>query len=163
LVVQWTISGGNTCNGIKIFRSTDSLHFEQIGFISGICGNSTIPVSYVFNDENPLANKTNFYKLELGTLGHTKTASYYYIVYNEAGYLVKPNPVTDLTTIFFENDLQEEYEFNLYNQEGQQVINSEFVSGNNFILYRNDLAPGTYLFTLQSQGKIYYEGKIIFI
>lgn len=69
--LNWTIIGGNTCNGTLIQRSSDGNTFETIGEIAGICGSPEVDVPYVFIDENPEANQTNYYRLELGSQGFT--------------------------------------------------------------------------------------------
>ena len=69
IYLNWSIVSGSTCNGIKIFRSIDSLNFYEIGKIEGICGNISAEQFYNFIDENPVKNKINFYKLELGNSG----------------------------------------------------------------------------------------------
>ena len=38
--LNFTIKAGNTCNGIEIFRSPDSVNFSLIGDIQGVCGST---------------------------------------------------------------------------------------------------------------------------
>src|SRR5437870_3891883 len=70
--LNFTISAGNTCNGIQIFRSPDAVNFIEIGDIQGVCGSSDRSESYFFIDQAPLKNKTNYYRLQLGTLGSSE-------------------------------------------------------------------------------------------
>ncbi len=67
--LNWSIVSGSTCNGIQIYRSTDSVMFTQVGNIPGICGSSSSAISYNFIDDNPVKNKVNYYRLELGNNG----------------------------------------------------------------------------------------------
>jgi len=51
--ISCTIGSGNVCNGIEIWRSMDSINFNIVGDIPGICGSLAEPVNYYFIDENP--------------------------------------------------------------------------------------------------------------
>ena len=62
--LNWTIDAGGTCNGIRILRSTDSLIFQEVGLLEGVCGSLSFPTNYTYTDESPLVNKVNYYKLD---------------------------------------------------------------------------------------------------
>ena len=111
IYLHWTITSGSTCNGMKVFRSTDTLNFTEIEDISGICGSTTTPVSYNYSDYAPIPNKTNYYRLELGVLGPSKYVSAEFIKPQNDNYLIRPNPVTESATLFFKNDLHDPYTF----------------------------------------------------
>ena len=59
VLLAWTIKSGNVCNGIQIYRSPteDSLNFELIEDIQGVCGDLSSPVTYTFTDEHPKQNQ----------------------------------------------------------------------------------------------------------
>ena len=64
--LKWTIKKGNTCDDISILRSKDSLRFNEIGTIPGICGSPAFAESFQFSDNNPIQNQTKYYRLQLG-------------------------------------------------------------------------------------------------
>lgn len=66
VVLNWTIKKGQTCFGTTILRSTDSIHFESIGKIEGICGDEATAASYTFIDTDPIKGAKSYYRLELG-------------------------------------------------------------------------------------------------
>ena len=72
ITLHWSIDSGPTCNGITILRSLDTLNFEVIGNILGVCGNITSSQIYYFTDTNPISSNYNFYKLRLGYGQFTK-------------------------------------------------------------------------------------------
>lgn len=53
VLLTWEIKGGNTCNGIAIFRSTDGINFQQIGQVDGLCGSTDFAVAYSYTDLSP--------------------------------------------------------------------------------------------------------------
>ncbi|MGY8927636.1 MAG: hypothetical protein ACKVJC_10130, partial [Flavobacteriales bacterium] len=40
VLLTFAITQGNTCNGVVILHSTDSVNFTQVESIEGICGSS---------------------------------------------------------------------------------------------------------------------------
>jgi hypothetical protein len=57
--LKWTIKKGNSCDGISILRSKDSLRFNEIGTIPGICDSPDFAESFQFSNNNPIQNQTN--------------------------------------------------------------------------------------------------------
>jgi len=159
--ISCTISSGNTCNGIDVFRSEDSLAFNNIGNIAGICGSSGSPVTYDFVDAYPIKNKRMYYKLELGGFGYTSIVSILIIDTEEFGFQVRPNPANEKTIIFFENDSQDEFEINLYNSLGKSLFYQTGTT-NQFSLNTASLANGLYFFSIgKSLGQNKIVGKLV--
>lgn len=76
--LDWTILGGNTCNGTFIYRQNKEGVFEQIGAIEGICGDSDVNEQYTFQDSMPLSG-VNHYTLQLGLQGYTDTIFAFFV------------------------------------------------------------------------------------
>jgi len=72
VLLTWQIVRGSTCNGIQIYRGTDSTQLTQVGEIIGVCGSITEPIDYSFVDEKLSKNNTYYYRLEFGTQGSSK-------------------------------------------------------------------------------------------
>ncbi|MFM2049145.1 MAG: Secretion system C-terminal sorting domain, partial [Bacteroidota bacterium] len=71
-----------------------------------------------------------------------------------------PNPTTSTFTI--SKNTNEALQFHLYNLIGKQVLNTT-LKENTTTLERNNLAAGTYLFSItNASGKIIENGKLIF-
>jgi hypothetical protein len=150
--LDWVITSGRTCDGTRIFRSTDSLTFIQIGDIQGICGSDSSPQPFSFIDENPVKNKTNYYRLELGNNGYSDIVAVEIIDLGNEGYQVRPNPVMTQAKIYFENDVHAKYQLRLYDQGGV-VVYSDFSSESHFDLSTAHLRAGVYIFTLSPSGR----------
>ena len=153
VLIRFEIKSGNTCNGIDVFRSTDDSTFTLIYTISGVCGSTTSATPYSFEDENPVPNQTNYYRLEFGNNPPTSSVSVFFVELNELNYFIYPNPVITTTKIFFSNQSQEDTQIVLVNNTGQMVLqnltNTDFWEPN-----LTDLASGTYFFSIYISGRV---------
>lgn len=131
--LSWVITGGETCSGIVIQRSVDGQFFETIGKIDGVCGSPDVDVPYVFVDPDPVNNKQNTYRLELGTQGYSDVRMVNYVPLNENGFNVWYDMVSRSATIFVENDLNDRIDFELYTINGARVARG-FTNGNSISL-----------------------------
>ncbi len=157
--LNFTVRGGITCSGTEVQRSGDSIHFETIGDIPGICGSSIADQAYTFDDLHPLKNQNNFYRINMGQLGNSFVIKIPVIDYSD-GILIMPNPVSDLATIFFSNSGHQKFTFTIYTPEGNAVHNFETVEGP-FLLDRSILSSGTYLLHGKSEEGILFSEWIV--
>lgn len=100
--VEVTLSAGYTCNGIVVTRSTDSLKFETIGLIGGVCGDSAAAVSYNFTDSFPPTNQRLYYQLLLGGRLATDTRQVVVYDFTRRPLWVVPNPATHWIEVRFD-------------------------------------------------------------
>lgn len=121
VLLTWSIKQGNTCNGINILRSTDSINFIFVGSINGVCGSSSAELPYEFTDLNPVKNKRNYYRLSLGGIGFSWIVSAEVIDVNSNNYMLRPNPIGDSSELHFKNDGSNTVEFIVYNEMGSKV------------------------------------------
>ena len=160
-LLNWHIKAGSSCNGIQIFRSTDSIHFSQIWDIQGVCGNISEPQNYNFTDNNPVKNKVNYYRLELGNTGFSHVVSVEVTDINNGAYQIRPNPVNSEFKIYFDNDKAQEQQLIIYNMSGVQVFSS-FTNENIFLLDAGILPSGLFLFTISTPENLpTLHGKLI--
>lgn len=155
--IDVTISSGNTCNGITVWRSADSLSFDKVGEVVGICGNSNSPISYNFTDANPIKNIKSYYKVELGGAGFTNTVSIIIIDTKDFGFQIRPNPANEKATIYYENFSNEEFELILYNLSGSKILVKKS-NTNAFNIDTFNLKKGLYFFSI---GKSLNQEKVI--
>lgn len=79
---------------------------------------------------------------------------------NGSNLSVYPNPVVDQLTIHFDNPAGKIHEFVLYDLVGREALKLD-IDGSRFILDKNDLVPGVYLFRLTEGLNTVGSGKII--
>ena len=145
--VRCVISSGSICNGIKIYRAEDTISFDLIGEIPGVCGNISSPVGYDFIDELPIVNKKSFYKLELGGYGFTKVKSIQLIDTKKMGFQVRPNPARGKSVIYFENDLNQSHSIEIFDFNGQ-IKESKIGTTQSFEVDLNEYTIGPYFFII---------------
>jgi len=162
VVLNWTIKGGSTCNGIQIYRSSDSLNFYQIEDIAGVCGSSSTPQPYNFTDNSPVKNKTNYYRLELGQEGFTSVISIEIIEVGRNGNQVRPNPAKDNARIYFNNTKSEASNLFLYESSGT-ILLSQTSDSDYFDLNLSGISSGTYVFIIYQTDRLVTTGRIIII
>ncbi|MCB0737230.1 MAG: hypothetical protein KDC92_06935 [Bacteroidetes bacterium] len=146
--LEWTIKGGNTCNGIKVYRAEhlDST-FTQIGEIVGVCGNNAQPESYSFVDSFPITNQLNYYALELGFQGRTSTIQ---INLKGADELISIAYNENLQPLLIANPRIIGSSFSLIGINGHQVGEYE-INDNEISLSRYGLENGIYLLVFNSE------------
>jgi hypothetical protein len=149
--LRWTMKSGNTCNGIRIYRSLDSTNFNTIGQINGICGSSTESISYDFIDESPTLNAVNYYTIELGSLGFSKVISVEVLDFKN-GILVRPQPSQANVELVFKNELSDVYSIQIYNLQGKVLLEK---SGNSdrFNIDLSYHPNGIYLYKIYNNEK----------
>lgn len=162
VILNWTIKGGSTCNGIQIYRSTDTINYSQVGEIAGVCGNSSSPQPYTYTDDSPEKNKINYYKLQLGQEGFTTIISVEIIDVGNSGNQVRPNPAKDNARIYFKNEKNENSTLFMYGSSGTVVLN-ENSDTDYFDLDFSGIISGTYVFTIYQGNKSVTTGRIIIV
>ncbi|MBK7856691.1 MAG: T9SS type A sorting domain-containing protein [Bacteroidetes bacterium] len=148
--LTWVMSSGSTCNGIDILRSTDSLSFIPIGNIAGTCGSLTVAVTYQFTDNNPVKNKTNYYRLDLGGNGSSQIISVQIIDLSN-GYLLLPNPTKNIAHIYFQNDLNQQHQLSFFSANAHH-IKTLSTHQNFFQLNTTNMPSGIYFFTITNNA-----------
>ena len=157
--LDFTIKSGNTCNGIGIYRSADSVNFSLIGDIEGVCGSDDRNESYSFTDYSPLKNSKNYYRLQPGMLPTSGVAGVFYLDLSENEVLVYPNPIKSTSAIFSLNTSHEERTLNVFTREGKHVYKSEPSRSSSFPLPADDFIPGIYYFTISSGNDDRFQGS----
>ncbi|MFT5777195.1 MAG: hypothetical protein ACI837_000126 [Crocinitomicaceae bacterium] len=145
VLLNWAITQGNTCNGIEILHSTDSINFVKIGSIEGICGGSEEIYHYEHTDNNPEKNITNYYRLQLGGVGYSWIISLHIIDPGENNYRIGPNPLNETSLLHLTNDNHALLTLNVYNLSGVHLKELTTTSPV-FELSKNDFGTGKYLF-----------------
>jgi hypothetical protein len=83
-----------------------------------------------------------------------------FILYNDQGYLLAPNPFRDFTRISIPNEEQEECQLSIYSINGMKVLEMSSTQ-DDFIIHRQDLGPGIHLFRIEKNGETFLTGKLL--
>ena len=150
VLLAWTIKSGNVCNGMQILRSKDSISFVMIEDIQGVCGNLSSSVSYTFTDQTPILNTTNYYKINFGGQQESHVLGIEVINVINNSYLLKPNPVSGASDLYFQNDNQNEMVLKVFDDFGD-VIYLDQTYSNKFVFDSTSFSSGIYYFSLENQ------------
>lgn len=163
VLLSWSITQGNTCNGISIFRGSDTTSFVQISSIDGICGSTAETIKYQFTDLQPAVNASNYYRLSLGGIGYSYLVKVEVFDAGEQAYLLQPNPLMDESQLIFDNENQERIAITFFDQSGK-FIRTLHTTEQMVTLRRADFGEGVYFFQLKSETKeTTIEGKLLVI
>ncbi|MBI9034086.1 MAG: hypothetical protein JEZ03_06425 [Bacteroidales bacterium] len=160
VVLKWTLHEGSTCNGTRIERSIDSTHFEEIGYIAGVCGNPEFEVPYTFTDSSASPNVINYYRIELGFNGYSNTISLLFNDFSERPYIILGNPVISNSILRFNNPKHELIEIEFINTQGLPIY-KDSTKNNEFNISKSDFPSGIFIFAAHQGRKRVFSGKII--
>lgn len=157
--LRWTMSMGRTCNGIEISRSADAVNYTPIGEIFGVCGSTDSAQAFVYTDDNPEKNKTNFYKLTFGTTGLTAVQSTF--VLGDGDYVLYPNPANSTSLLQFDNKSAFTATMSLYSIDGR-LVSSMNTKSDKFEINTAFMPMGIYLFVLTTKDNV-RKGKLLVV
>jgi len=148
--IEVTLAAGFTCNGIQLLRSPDSLNFETIGLIGGVCGSTTEEVSYDLFDPQPLDGRTHYYSLLLGGRIPSEVLAIRLIDFQKIGFLMWPNPARDQIWLRWENEAEHPHELRLLSSQGQ-LLQEKKLQLNQAQMPLHGLPAGLYHLQLRNQ------------
>jgi hypothetical protein len=159
--IRLTISAGSACNGIKFYRSNDSINFTQIGSIEGVCGLINSPVFYEHIDDSPIVNKRSYYKVELGIYGFTDILSIEVLDFRVSEVQIRPNPVKAKAQILFSNPFSETHYLEVYSITGKSLARFE-TSEVYFEIDFSQWGSGLYFISISRQSHLAgFRGKVL--
>ena len=151
VLLTFAITQGNTCNGVVILHSTDSVNFTQVESIEGICGSSQAQIEYDFTHLDPEKNVVNYYRLSLGGIGFSWIVSAEVIDLGVNKVLLRPNPIAEGSELFFDNETNSLIKLSIYSSAGI-LIKSEQTTSELFILNGSEFESGMYFYTINPEG-----------
>ncbi len=158
--LAFTIIAGQTCSGINIERSADSLNFVTIGDIAGVCGSISAPVDYNYNDSFPINNAYNYYRLAPGNSDWSEVIKVFFKAKSKSEFVVSPNPFRSTASINFQNPGRKTVQWVLYDINGKHTA-AGVVKDDSFILSRNNLYSGMYFLHLTIDNQDFQKAKLI--
>ena len=161
VLLIFAIKQGNTCNGVEILHSIDSVDFVKIGSIEGICGSSQSQIEYDFTHMDPVKNEINYYRLSLGGIGFSWIVNAEVIDLGSNNALIRPNPIAEGSELFFKNDANALLTLNVYSSAGVLVKSEQTISAF-FVLNASEFESGMYFYYIHPDGiKSDVKGKFI--
>lgn len=151
--LSWVITGGNSCNGVIVERSSDGIFFQVLGDIAGICGSPDTDVPYTFTDEAPLTNQVNYYRLGLGGQGYSTPIAVNFVPLNDEGHNLRLDESQKSVTIFFSNPNKDLVDAGLFDVFGRACFTAQ-TTGSFINLPLIALPTGIYIFRISTPERI---------
>lgn len=159
--ISFTINAGNQCSDVEIERSIDSVDFQTLYSLPGICGNASADATYFHSDPSPYKNVTNYYRLKIGFQGFSRIISVQFFAPDKDGYLLISNP-DGSATLLFDNNTSAVYNFELFSMDGRLTQFITGITGNHLTVHKNNSAQGIHFFRLKKENEKTITGKLIF-
>ncbi len=159
--LSFTIIAGQTCSGIRIERSSDSLNFYQIGEIAGTCGSVSTPVNYSYTDSFPIKNSDNYYRLAPGNADWSAVIKVYFNAHDKSDVLIIPNPLVTTANINYQNPLTKTVHWKIFDINGK-MVNEGSTRDDSFTIDRKIFPSGYYFLHLTLDNNDFQKAKIVF-
>ncbi len=158
--LSFTVVAGQTCSGIKIERSSDSLNFYQIGEIVGTCGSVSTPVNYSYTDSFPIKNSDNYYRLAPGNADWSTVIKVYFNAQDKSEILITPNPLVTTARINYQNPLTKTVHWKMFDINGKMVSEGR-TKDDSFTIERKTFPSGSYFLHLTLDNNDFQKGKLV--
>jgi hypothetical protein len=152
VILNWATATEKDNNNFSIERSSDGIHWEIIGMISGH-GNSASVNRYSFIDTNPLQGQA-YYRIAQNDYNGSRGYSPVRTVIMDLALAVNvvPNPFSGSTTITISNPFETPIDLELIDVSGRTLFIKKAYTGNHSLELGNDLASGLYLLKVITEG-----------
>jgi len=152
VIIDWTMIAGSTCDGIVIERSLDSILFEPVGRIFGLCGAIAEPVEYRYVDGDPPEFRKVYYRIELGGNGYSSIRSILLERLFSAEHLFVPSPVSGVGVLLLRVPPETVFSVEFWSASGMLQHRVE-ARGSRVEVPTDGWEPGTYLYKASTGGQ----------
>jgi hypothetical protein len=159
-ILSWSTASETNNDFYLVERSTNALHWEEIGNIAG-SNNSYTLTNYTFADNAPL-NNVSYYRLKQtdfnGNYTNTNIIALENCRLNPFKYSIFPNPANEYVNVLLNSHLIEFNSITIYSSLGVKIYFSEKYQS---IIDLNNVADGIYFFHLSMKTGDFIEKIIV--
>ena len=150
--VDFGIMGGASCVGAILERRANLEDFEEVGLISGICGGSEFTEYYFIEDNSPIPNTINYYRLSLGQQGNSSELAFEFIPFttNLFGF---PNPAENEINLRWDNVSSEKRILRIYDMKGRITKGDFIANSSRAVLDISTIETGSYFVVLMDEDE----------
>lgn len=153
--VDWTILGGNTCDGQEVERSTDGIHFVAVHRIQGLCGDPFVPRRYDWYDTAPPELSVLHYRVKLGNEGTSSVKTVRYEQLRTTEQRFYPSPTIGEATLLLNVAPGTAVDLLVHDLSGRVVIEIQDRPGPLLRLDLATLPQGTYVYRAAADGRAF--------
>jgi hypothetical protein len=153
--IDWTILGGNTCDGQEVERSTDGIHYVAVHRIEGLCGDPLVPRRYDWFDTAPPELSLLRYRVKLGTDGYSSVKTVLYEQLRSTDQRFYPSPTTGAATLLLNVVPGTAVDLQVHDLSGRVVLALQGLPGPLLRLDVGALPQGTYVYRAVADGRAF--------
>jgi hypothetical protein len=153
--IDWTILGGNTCDGQEVERSTDGIHYVAVHRIEGLCGDPLVPRRYDWFDTAPPELSLLRYRVKLGTDGYSSVKTVLFEQLRTTEQRFYPSPTTGEATLLLNLAPGTAVALQVLDLAGRVLLDLVDLPGPLLRLDLGALPQGTYIYRAEAEGRAF--------
>lgn len=161
ILLNWTLTAGNTCFDMYLQRSDDGSDFETVYAVGGVCGGADDQY-YDFIDNEALKSGVNYAYRVTASL-NTYISDTVNLTFVDAGnrdVFVHPNPASTTLQITIDNAYTPTFLYEVFTLDGKQVDIGQRAQ-NAFQLDTESWQPATYLLKITTRDGLSFTTAFI--
>ncbi len=161
ILLNWTLTAGNTCFDMYLQRSSDGSAFETVYAVGGVCG-GVDDQYYDYIDSETLRSGVLYAYRITGSL-NTYVSDTVALTFVDAGnqeVFLHPNPVNDVLHVTIDNAFTPAFLYEVYTLHGKRISIGQSAQ-NTFNLDAGDWLAGTYILKITTRKGISFARVII--
>ncbi|MBK8226395.1 MAG: T9SS type A sorting domain-containing protein [Flavobacteriales bacterium] len=151
--VEWVMTGGSTCDGSQVERSTDGVDFSVVHRIDGLCGDPAVPVLYDWYDEAPPELSTVHFRIAFSGQGRSSAKAVEFRQLIESDFRLFPSPTLGSSTVLLRVPLSALVDLAISDPQGRVVLLRNGLVGREHPLDLSSLPGGVYTVTAMADGR----------
>jgi hypothetical protein len=150
--LNWFIPQGLSCIDMQVQRSEDSLNWQTVNTVFGLCGSDLSDQPYDYRDRGPAQGSRRLWYRIYASNGTvvSEVLALFYKVFSPGELFIAPNPMGERGIATFSSLSGENLVLEWLDQQGRLRRSSDPSGSGEFILQRGDLESGTYWLRVRS-------------
>jgi hypothetical protein len=160
ILVSWTMTGGSTCDGSEVLRSTNGVDFTPVHSIEGICGDEFSDVPFSWWDNTPPEFSTIHYRIKFGFLGSSsiKTVEFAQLTTSQQRFF--PSPMREEATLVLNIPASASVDLVIFDAAGRLVWEQQGLVGRTHRITLPGVPAGLYTYLARTDGRS-FQGRFV--
>jgi hypothetical protein len=160
VLLGWTVVSGKTCSDMGLEFADETLNFQTLHFIAGVCGSDIEDLNYSFEHADELSGKIH-YRIRFNFDEFSDTISIVAPVNQSQALWIYPQPAKRQLNIQLNRESIEATQLFIFEPGGRLLFQSDLSRQNPIPVDVSSLLPGYYLIKLVSGNKQFNSRFII--